>query len=137
MPELGEIVAIEITEPLPETGVIDTTYKIEGTAKMLEKIGAPPWVYAQVRRKEWYKPEIAEEVSYERGFPNPITGKFSIDFKPEKEGEYEVTVVATPAPLSLPVVGVFPITGESDVMKMGIEAAPPAGVIAVKSLVLS
>ncbi|GAJ21853.1 unnamed protein product [marine sediment metagenome] len=75
-------------------------------------------------------------MKYERGFPIPITGKFSIDFKPEKEGEYEVTVVATPAPLSLPMIGVAPITGESDVMKMGIEAVP-AGVVAMESLVLS
>ncbi|GAI56760.1 unnamed protein product [marine sediment metagenome] len=126
MPELKEAVAIEITKPLPATGVADTTYKIEGTAKMFDAVGAFPWVYAQVRYKEWWKPEFAEEVKYERGFPNPITGKFSIDFKPEKEGEYEVTVVATPAPLSLPVIGVTPITGESVLMKLGIKAAPPA-----------
>ena len=126
MSELGEIVKIEITKPLPESGAVDTTYKIEGSVKMFDAVGAPPWVYAQVRYKEWWKPEFAEEVEYERGFPIPITGDFSIDFKPEKEGEYEVTVVATPAPLSLPVVGVFPITGKSDVMKMAIEAAPPA-----------
>lgn len=126
MPELEEAVAIEITKPLPTIGVVDTTYKIEGTAKMLENIGALPWVYAEVRLKEWYKPEVAEEVSYKRSFPMPITGEFSIDFKPEKEGDYEVTVLATPAPLSLPVVGVFPVTGKGDVMKMAVGAAPPA-----------
>ena len=137
MPEFGEIVTIEITEPLPETGVVASTYKIRGSAKMFEKVGAFPLVYAEAKLKEWYKPEVAEEVSYERGFPIPITGDFTIDFKPKKEGDYEVTIVATPAPLSLPIIGVFPITGRSDVMKMGIEAAPPAGVVAVKSLVLS
>ncbi|GAJ17769.1 unnamed protein product, partial [marine sediment metagenome] len=126
MPGLEEIVAIEITKTLPETGVVDSTYRIEGTAKMLENIGALPWVYAEVRLKEWYKPEAAEEVSYERGFPMPISGDFSIDFKPEKEGDYEVTVLATPAPLSLPVVGVFPITGKSDVMKIAVGEKPPA-----------
>ena len=121
-----EIVAIEITKPLPSTVVVGTTYKIEGTAKMLKEIGSLPWVYAEVRLKEWYKPEVAEEVSYERGFPMPITGEFSIDFKPEKEGDYEVTVLATPAPLSLPVVGVIPITGKSDTMKVAVGEKPPA-----------
>jgi len=126
MPELGEMVKIEITEPLPESGVVDTTYKIEGTAKMFDNIGVPPWIYAEVRFKEWWKPEITEEVSYERGFPVPVAGDFSIDFKPKKEGDYQVTVVATPAPLSLPVVGVFPITGKSDVMKVSVGEKPPA-----------
>ncbi|KKN87043.1 hypothetical protein LCGC14_0263130 [marine sediment metagenome] len=136
MPELDEIVAIELTEPLPEAGVVASTYKIRGSAKILEKVGSPPWVYAEVKLKEWYKPEIAEEVSYERGFPIPITGNFTIDFKPEKEGDYEVTVVATPAPLSLPVVGVFPITGKSDVMKIAVGKVLH-GIIEVKSLALS
>ena len=121
MPELGELVKIEITKPLPETGAVDSTYKIEGTVKMFDAVGAPPWVYAEVKRKEWFKPEIIEEVSYERGFPMPVSGTFSIDFRPTKEGDYEVTVVATPAPLSLPVIGVFPIVGKSDVMKVAVK----------------
>ncbi|GAI59386.1 unnamed protein product, partial [marine sediment metagenome] len=120
MAELEALVKIEITKPLPETGTIGDTYKIEGTVKMFDAIGAPPWVYAEVRRKEWWKPEIIEEVSYERGFPIPVTGNFSIDFKPEKKSDYEVTVIATPAPLSLPVVGVFPITGKSDMVKLRV-----------------
>jgi len=124
MAELEELVAIEITKPLPATGVAETTYKIEGSVKMFDAIGAPPWVYAEVRRKEWWKPEFIEEVSYERGFPIPVTGDFSIDFKPEKESDYEVTVIATPAPLSLPVVGVFPITGKGAMMKMRIAEKP-------------
>ena len=121
-----EVVSIEITEPLPESGVVDSTYKIKGSVKIFDAIGAPPWVYAEVRLKEWYKPEAVEEVSYERGFPMPISGEFTIDFKPQKEGDYEVTVLATPAPLSLPVIGVFPVTGKSDVMKVAIGERPPA-----------
>lgn len=120
MPEVEELVKIEITKPLPETGVIGETYKIEGSVKMFDTVGALPWVYAEVRRKEWWKPEIVEEVSYERGFPIPVTGNFSIDIKPEKKSDYEVTVIATPAPLSLPVVGVFPIVGKSDTVKLRV-----------------
>ena len=124
---MEEIAKLEITSPLPEQGVIDRTYRIEGTVKVFDAIGAPPWVYAEVKKKEWYQPEIAEETSYERGFPMPISGEFKIDWKPEKTGDYEVTVVATPAPLSLPVVGVFPVVGKSDVMKMTIAAKPDVG----------
>ena len=120
MAELEELVEIEITKPLPETGAIDTAYKIEGIVKIFGAIGAPPWVYAEVRRKEWWKPEFIEEVSYERGFPIPVTGTFSIDFKPEKTSDYEVTVMATPAPLALPVIGVLPATGKSDMMKIRV-----------------
>ena len=121
-----DIVGIEITAPPPSDGVVGITYRIEGSVKFQE-IGAPPWVYAEVKKKEWYQPEIAEETSYERGFPMPISGEFKIDWKPEKTGDYEVTVVATPAPLSLPVVGVFPIVGKSDVMKMAVAAKPDVG----------
>jgi len=124
--EAPEIATIEITEPLPDTGVVDSIYKIKGSVKIFDAIGAPPWVYAEVRLKEWYKPEAAEEVSHERGFPMPITGEFTIEFKPEKEGDYEITVLATPAPLSLPVIGVFPVTGKSDVMKVAVGERPPA-----------
>ncbi|GAH20138.1 unnamed protein product [marine sediment metagenome] len=125
MPEL-EIVNIEITAALPEEGVIDRTYRIEGTVKVAG-VGAPPWVYAETKRKEWYKPEIVEEVSYERGFPMPISGEFKIDWKPKKTGIYDVTIVATPAPLSLPVIGVPPIFGESDMMKFTAVEKPEAG----------
>ncbi|GAH63724.1 unnamed protein product, partial [marine sediment metagenome] len=101
-------------------------YRIEGTVKIFDAVGAPPWVYAEVKKKEWYKPEAVEEVSYERGFPIPITGEFSIEFKPEEEADYEVTVLATPAPLSLPVLGLFPIVGKSDIMKIAVGEAPPS-----------
>jgi len=131
MPEL-EIVDIEITVPLPSEGAVDYTYRIEGTAKMFDAVGAPPWVYAEVKKKDWYKPEVVEEVSYERGFPIPVTGKFTIDWKPKKLGIYDVTIVATPAPLSLPVIGVPPICGESDVMKITIAEKPVGGYAELK-----
>ncbi|GAJ21920.1 unnamed protein product, partial [marine sediment metagenome] len=44
-----DIEEIGLTKPLPSTGVVDTAYKIEGTAKAFDGIGALPWVYAQVR----------------------------------------------------------------------------------------
>lgn len=126
MPEL-DIVEIEITSPLPEEGVIDRTYRIEGTVKMFDAIGAPPWVYAEIKKKEWWKPEAVEETSYERGFPIPISGEFKIDFKPDKLGDYDVTVLATPAPLPLPVIGVPPVIGKSAIMKIRILEKPEAG----------
>ncbi len=125
MADIAELVKIEITKPLPETGVVGGTYKIEGTVKMFDAIGAPPWVYAEVRRKEWWKPQIVEEVSYERGFPIPVTGTFSIDITPDKKSDYEVTLVATPAPLALPVVGVFPVVGRSDMVKIRVAEPTP------------
>jgi len=122
-----DIVKIEITAPLPEEGAIDRTYHIEGTVKMFDAVGAPPFVYALVQKKEWYKPEIVEETSYERGFPMPISGEFKIDWKPEKLGIYDVTIVATPAPLSLPAIGVPPVVGKSDLMKITVAEKPEAG----------
>jgi len=120
------IVEIEITKPLPEKAVAESTYKIEGSVKVLGAVGAPPWVYAEIKHKEWYKPEFAEEIEYERGFPMPISGDFDIDFKPEKEGDYEVKLIATPALLPLPAIGVWPTVGESDVMKVAVGQRPPA-----------
>lgn len=124
---MPEIVEIEITSPLPEEGAIDRTYRIEGTVKVAGEIGAPPFVYAEVKRKEWYKPEVIEETTYERGFPLPISGEFTIDWKPEKTGIYDITIVATPAPLSLPVIGVLPIIGKTDIMKFTAVEKPEAG----------
>jgi len=123
---MPEFVGIEITKKLPATAVVDSTYRTEGSVKIFGAVGAPPFVYARARRKEWYKPEFAEDASYDRGWPAPISGKFTIEFKPDKEGEYEVTVVATPAPLSLPAIGVFPVLAESDVMKVAVGQKPPA-----------
>lgn len=133
---MAEFVVIDIMEPLPETGVVDSTYKIRGTVKLFGEIGAPPWVYAEGRRKEWYKPEIAEEVAYSRGFPMPISGEFTIDFIPPKEGDYSVKVVATPAPLALPVIGVPPVMASSSVMKFAVGKKILVGVV-VESLALS
>ena len=124
---MPEIVEVEITAPLPEEGTIDRTYRIEGTVKVFDAVGAPPFVYAEVKRKEWWKPEVVEETSYERGFPLPISGEFKIDWKPQKTGIYDVTVVATPAPLSLPAIGVPPIVGQSDIMKMTVVEKPDVG----------
>lgn len=118
---LEEIVELEVTAPLPETGLVDATYNVEGTVKLFDVVGAPPWVYLQVRTKEWAKPEALEEVTYERGFPMPVGGNFTIEWRPTKVGIYEVTVLATPAPLSLPVVGLFPVVAKSDVMKITVE----------------
>ena len=115
--EMTGLVAIEITIPLPAEAVVDSAFRIEGIAKAWE-IGAPPWVYAQVQKKDWYKPEIIEETTYERGLPIPLTGNFKMDWTPRKEGIYDVTIVATPAPLPLPIIGVPPITGQSDIMKV-------------------
>ena len=125
MPELEELVKIEITTPLPEEWYLESTFRIEGSVKMFDAIGAPPWVYAEVKKKDWYKPEVIEEVTYERGFPVPISGDFNIDWKPRKLGTYEVTIVATPAPLPLPLIGVPPIIGRSDMMKTAISEKPP------------
>ncbi len=122
-----EIVDVEITAPLPSEGVIDRTYRIEGAVKIFDAIGAPPWVYAEKKRKEWWKPGALEETSYERGFPIPISGEFKIDFKPDKLGDYDVIVLATPAPLSLPVIGVPPVVGKSALMKIRILEKPDVG----------
>lgn len=119
-PELGGMVKIDVLTPLPSEGIVGSTYKIEGTVKMFDAVGAPPWVYAEVIRKEWTKPEIIEETHYERGFPIPITGEFSIGWRPTKEGIYEVTVVATPAPLSLPLIGVPPVIAKGDMMRVTV-----------------
>lgn len=134
---LEDTVKIEITAPLPSEGVIDKTYRIEGTVKMFDAIGAPPWVYAEVKRKEWYQPEALEETDYKRGFPIPVSGEFKIDWKPEKVGIYDVTVIATPAPLSLPVVGVFPVVGKTDIMKMTISTKPEKPEVGLEILACS
>ena len=123
---MPEIVGVEITKKLPAKAVAASTYRIEGSVKLLDAVGAPPFVYAKIRHKEWFKPEAAEEVNYSRGWPVPITGGFSLDFKPDKEGEYQVTVVATPALIPLPVVGVMPTLAESEVMAVSVGQAPPA-----------
>lgn len=132
-----DIVGIEITAALPSECIVEMAYKVEGAAKFLA-VGAPPWVYLEVKKKEWYEPGPIEQwvATYERGFPMPVTGTFSIEWTPAKEGEYELRVVATPAPLALPVIGVPPITGQSDVMKVSVKKAA-GGVLKNKELVLT
>lgn len=128
MAGLEEVLDIEIKELLPAEGAVGITYKLEGTVRMLDDaIGAPPWVYAEVKKKDWYKPEIVEETDYKRGFPIPISGDFSIKWEFEKSGIYDVTVVATPAPLSLPLIGVPPVLGKSDMMKITVAAKAETG----------
>lgn len=117
-----DIIKITITKPLPTDGTVGFTYNIEGNAILISDIGAPPWVYARVQKKDWYKPDIIEEVTYERAFPNPVKGAFRISWKTEKVGIYDVSVVATPAPISLPLIGVPPITGETPITKITIGA---------------
>ena len=123
MAELGDLVKVEITKPLPDICALGATYKIEGNVKAWDKIGAPPWVYAKIVRKEWYLPGAVEEkiAGYERGFPMPVSGEFTIDWEPKELGGYEITVVATPAPLPLPYIGIPPITGTSAIMKLKVE----------------
>ncbi|MBA7675730.1 hypothetical protein ES703_83967 [subsurface metagenome] len=121
----ADIVEIEITKPLPETCFVGLTYRLEGTVK-LAGIGVLPWVYAEVNPL-LLPLGVAGEVSYERGLPKPISGEFSIDLRFTDIGDYEVTVVATPAPLPLPIVGVEPVVGKSDTMKIKVAEAPPPG----------
>jgi len=123
------IVPIEITSPLPEICSAGTPYRIQGTVKL--GIGTPPWVYAKV-----VKPTTGE-VSYERGLPKPISGEFAVDLTFKDLGDYEVTVVTTPAPLPLPVLGVPPVVGKSGTMKVKVAAEGPPGVdIRVENLTI-
>lgn len=121
-----EAIFIEVTQPLPEEAVAKSTYRIEGSAKLLGALGAPPFLYARIQHKEWNKPEALEEVDYERAWPVPITGDFAIDFKPEEKGEYDVGIISTPAALALPVVGVVPVLAESDLMHVSVGEEPSA-----------
>jgi len=63
---MTDVVGIEITKPPPAEAVAGSTYKIEGSVKVFDAVGAPPFVYAEVKHKEWYKPEFAEEKEYIR-----------------------------------------------------------------------
>lgn len=124
--ELG-IVAIEITLPLPAECSVGTVYRVEGRARLLRALPALPWIYLEINRKAWYEPEHIEKwfAEYEQGLPMPSTGNFTIDWRPEREGEYEVRAITTPAPLDLPLIGIAPITGASEVMKVAVTAAAP------------
>jgi len=97
-------VDIKITKPLPVTVVIGTEYSLEGTVKIENVVGAPPWVYAELQHKEWNKPDIIESIEFARGLPIPITGTFSIKWTPKVQGIFEYTVIATPAPLAVSTV---------------------------------
>ncbi len=127
----ADIVEIEITRPLPETWSVGLTYQLEGTVKVAG-IGAPPFVYAEVT------PLRAGEVTYERGLPKPISGEFSIDLRFPYTGDYEITVLATPALLPLPVIGVGPVLGKSAIMTVEVvSVAPPGAEFEVSNLLIS
>ena len=128
----ADIAKIEITKPLPETCFVGLTYRLEGTVKVAG-IGAPPWVYGEVKPLG-----VAGEVTYERGLPKPISGEFSIDLRFPYTGDYEVIVLATPAPLHLPVVGVEPVLGKSAIMTVEVvSVAPPGAEFEVSDLLIS
>jgi len=95
------IVSIKLTKVLPDNVVIGTEYPMEGVVKLVDIIGSPPWVYAEMQHKEWDKPAAIESVEYVRGLPIPITGEFTIKWIPTLEGIFEYTVIATPAPLAI------------------------------------
>lgn len=119
------IVDIAITVPLPAECSVDSVYRVEGVAKLLKAIPALPWIYLEVKKKARYEPAGIEKwfATYQQGLPMPTSGVFSIDWRPEREGEYEVRAIATPAPLNLPLVGMAPITGASEVMKLTVAGA--------------
>jgi hypothetical protein len=119
-----DVVNIELTKELPANGVVGSSYRIEGSVKFFNTVGTPPFLYMKSQLKKWYQPEIVEDVKYERTWPTPITGKFSVDFTPEDEGDYEVTIISSPAPLTLPTVGAFPTVGESKIMEMTVGEEP-------------
>ncbi|MBA7580913.1 hypothetical protein ES708_22811 [subsurface metagenome] len=128
----ADIVEIEITRPLPGICSAGLTYHLEGTVKVAG-IGAPPWVYAEVTPLG-----IAGEVTYERGLPKPMSGEFSIDLRFTYTGDYEITVLATPAPQPLPVVGVEPVVGKSAIMTVEVVGvAPPGAEFEVSNLIIS
>jgi len=113
-----DIVSIEMLSEVPEELPLGVDFVLRGRATFKETLTPPPWVYLQVQKKDWYKPAIIEETHYLRDLANPLeNGEFTTVWKPEKEGHWELTFVATPAPIPLPVVGVFPITGQSEMKK--------------------
>jgi len=95
---------------------------------LLSAVPALPWIYLEINRKALYEPEGTEKwfASYEQGIPMPGTGNFTIDWRPGREGEYEVRAIATPAPLDAPLIGITPITGASEVMKVTVTPAVPS-----------
>lgn len=129
MPDFGnfeDMVGVTVTNPLPSTCSVGFAYTIEGNTKLVDKIATPPWVYAEVRLKKWYEPEAVESVDYIRGFPNPFSGDYSIDLKFKEKGSYEVTILISPAPFALPVIGVKPVLAKSETMSVeASEEAPP------------
>lgn len=117
------IIEVIMTTPPPDTVSLGKTYAVEGTVKLAAVIGAPPFVYLRVQRKEWWQPAALEQTSFLRGFASPAGGNVSINWTPSEAGKYNVALVATPAPISLPLIGVPPIMGESEIVNVtaGVE----------------
>jgi len=118
---LEDTVKVEITAPPPSSVNVGEAYTIEGTGKLMGQVGAPPWIYLRVQKKEWWQPSALEETEFLRGFPLPTDGRVSIDWTPAEPGKYNVALVATPAPIPLPMIGVPPIMGESDTVNVTAE----------------
>ena len=116
-------VDVKITTPPPSVVDVGKVYTIEGTAKIGGALGAPPWIYLRVQKKEWYQPSALEDTEFIRGYTLPTDGKVSIDWTPAEPGKYNVALVATPAPMSLPFIGVPPIMGESETVNVTCEGA--------------
>ena len=113
-----DIVKVEITTPPPDTVSVGQTYKVEGTAKIAGQIGAPPWIYLRVQKKEWWQPSALEDTEFLRGFTLPTDGNVSYDWTPAAPGKYNIALVATPAPIPLPMIGTPPIMGESETVNV-------------------
>jgi len=124
MAVIEDLVDITVEAPSGQA-VVGQVNHIRGRVNIADRFGAPPFVYAEIQKKDWYKPEILEKTWHERGLPKLPEGDFDIEWIPDGTGHYEITVVTTPAPISLPMVGVFPITGKSASFKVEVGEQPP------------
>ena len=124
MAVIEDLVDITVEAPSGQS-VVGQVNHIRGKVRLGDRFAAPPFVYAEIQKKDWYKPEILEKTWHERGIPKFPEGDFDIEWIPDGTGHYEITVVATPAPISLPMVGIFPITGKSVSFKVEVGEQPP------------
>lgn len=104
MAVIEDLVDITVEAPSGQS-VVGQVNHIRGKVRLGDRFAAPPFVYAEIQKKDWYKPEILEKTWHERGLPKLPEGDFDIEWIPDGTGHYEITVVATPAPISLPMVG--------------------------------
>jgi hypothetical protein len=135
-------IELKITTSLPDIVQVGTEYTIKGTVKIEGVIGAPPWVYAELQQKDWYKPDVTENIVYARGIPIPITGDFSIKWTPDAKGKiYNYTIIATPAPLAISgvkaiaAIWTFPVLARTTpVLKTTTAETAPSAVTGFKVL---